>query len=320
MRQTPNQVKKEETAKIKLKDENIVLPPNTNLNLINNVYTLQGKRTCIKNREKLLEIYNLPKNNKWKEYKESYYSLYEYTGLGREKYFGYTDIGEISYLEDYGKECKDGYETVSIYPNNKDNNLPVGMSVEEIKDLIESKYEKVRLHDYYDVDLETIAIKKIDNRTVLDVDCLMSYKGVPFSSYTYLYNKKNHVCAGELSYYTLRIDENKNVLSQVISDKFEITKSEKQKKVVSLESAANIVSNKLSGFKKVRISEIRAEYVISEIEGLNGVFQARPVYNFRVRSTRKDEKADDAYFNLRVDMVNGKLTDDMGMNGLKIAE
>lgn len=306
-------LKKERIDKCKVNDGNLILPTKVCLDSIQNVYLLEGTYIELDDKELVMKRLGLSNNDKWQEEEEETYKIYINESIPN-TYVGFTSRGDLSFAHNTNEDWIDDKKKDDVLYGKKD----ISQSNEAMYQDAEKMFESIKFTDSFTLKPERIRYYKAGKKELKQYCWLLDYKGLPLSNY-FVTDKKGTNFSLVNSYKALYYQDGSIKLIALVNP-FKIEKENQQKKVVSLQSAVNLVSKKLSGFGKVKISEIRPEYAVYKKYGKNTKVKARPVYTFRVRTTEKNEKEEFAYFSIRVDMITGKITDNLGVNGLKIAK
>lgn len=306
-------LKNERISNCKVKNNNLILPKDVYVTNIDDVYLLEGFYNKLQDTGLVMKSLGLADSGKWTKESEGAYDIYVNDSISK-IYVAFSSRGELSYIYEPEDDWVDDVSKrdIKIY-GNEESSLRDDL-LKKTADI----YDQVRFTKKFEVIPEKISHSKVKGNQLKEYNYLLEYKGLPLSSFS-MDDRKNELFY-ITNYFKVMYYEDGTVKRIALRNPFEIRKEKKQNKVVSLQSAVDLVSKKLSGFGKVKISEIRLEYAVYKKYGNSTKVKARPVYTFRVRTTEKNEKDAFAYFSIRVDMVTGKITDDLGVNGLKIAK
>ena len=306
----------------RIRYDNLSLPKEICLDSIKGIYMINGRvpKDCLNNKKKVMDEFSLEESLQMK--KEEMAGEKALTHQG-ESYLCIMDSGLVSYIRNNNKELPEFDESNAdfYYMNNKKDR-----NVSFVKEIIEQakKDDKKSLRPK---NLEYIpkyvAVAKKDNQVL--VQGTYGYKGMELlNSYT-VRKIKGHISPAKYEYINSIYSTNKEIVLEHYfqTSGCEIRDTKEVRKVVSLDSAIHIVSNKLSGFKKVNIREIVPVYMcLKEDTCKEFVYSAgkklkfRPVYLFKIKSV-DDKKSfeESTYVNLVVDMVTGEYFDDLAIRG-----
>ena len=314
---------------------NLKLPEKVDFSGIESIGTLVLKRPedYDENKEKIAKLFEI-KNPKWKlvaggaiDYPTSYW--YEYRG--EDAYLAVDENGEISYINEQVYDEDERLRTVERVHLNREEcpkmtcNLDSGQI--PLPEVLEKAQEWVDgceiLQDEFDYELRTVCVKEKPDRTHLVVMLVQRmYKGVGL----------NYLAEGDYEGDTTRIPyEGAWVdLSFAEPDKpyffynympAYIVEEEPVDEVIDFQSAVHLVEEELSGFSRLKVCEIRVEYMIyaekSENENDNkekegAIFHTKPVYSFLIEFGKVDDAVEtlgifesEEYVYVNVDMTDG---------------
>lgn len=308
--------------------ENLQLPNYIDIAEISSICEMKGiyKDDYIKRRKELWNSFgleNIVKVEKWDSLNVKGRNWYGNT------YISGTNNGFFSYFNDIEKYSSLNADSEKYYlmrDENVKNETVVrdGMEI-SISDVVSDSKKEYR-SDLVSREFEfkPLYIEFKDDNQTLSVEGSFSYKGIPFMS-NYISAKMR---GRELFKTGMSVDldykEGNKLVGYTSESMLTLTNKKHISKVLSLQSALDKVSKKLSGFNMVKIDEIKLVYCIiperneehMEIEKGDKV-TIIPAYNMMVRTNDKDADELNGYFNILVDMQTGEEIDDIGRNGLK---
>ncbi len=325
---------------------NLKLPKKVDFSGIESIENLVLKRPedYDENKDKIAELFGV-ENPEWDfvegrilDYPSSNWYLYQ----GEDAYLSVDENGVISYINEQVYDEDEQLDTVERIHLNREEcpDMTYNLSSGQIPlpEMLEKTQEWVDgceiLQDEFDYELRTVCVKKRPDRTHrLALVVQRMYKGVGLN---YLAGNGN-IDGSEystISYVNSEVD-----LNFVEPDKpyflfnyapVHIVEEESVNEVIDFQSAVNLVEEKLSGFGKVKVCEIRIEYMIyaemsenendnkyREIYGEGAVLHTKPVYSFLIEFGEVNEAEEtlgvfesDEYVYVNVDMTDGTIITD----------
>lgn len=182
-------------------------------------------------------------------------------------------------------------------------------------------------HDF-DYKLRTIYVREYpDGENHLSMLYQMMYKGVGLSYITYgmLVDGQGEVIINAInSDVEMDMENSSTVTGFTISNHVNVIREEMVSEVIDFESALRLVEEKMAGFSKLNVAEVRIEYVLepqydtsrSDNAYSSGVvMEARPVYAFWIPHGGSDDSdygicESNEMVYIYVDMLDGTVTDD----------
>ncbi len=314
---------------------NLKLPKKVDFSGVESIGTPVLKRLedYDENKEKIAELFGV-ENPEWNyvdghDYNTS--NWYEYKG--KDAYLAVDENGEITYINKQVYDEDERLRTVERIHLNREEcpqmtcNLKSGQI--PLSEMLEKTQEWVDgceiLQDDFDYEIRTVCVKKKPDRThnvVLLVQRM--YKGVGLN---YLaeddYGDDSAMIPYEGSRVVLDFAEPDKPYFLYNYTPVYVVEEEPVDEVIDFQSAVNLVEEKLSGFGRVKVCEIRIEYMIyaekSENENDNkdregAVLHAKPVYSFLIEFGKVDDAAErsdifewDEYVYVNVDMTDGSV-------------
>ncbi len=316
---------------------NLKLPKKVDFSGIESIGTPVLKRLedYDENKDKIAELFGV-ENPEW-DFVEGYagdnptsnWYLYQ----GEDAYLAVDENGEISYFDEQVYDEDERLHTVErvhfnreecpdMVCNLKSGQIPLSEMLEKIQEWVNGCEI---LQDEFDYEIRTVCVKKKPDRThCVALSVQRMYKGVGLN---YLAGNEDGGDHTMIPYVGSEVE-----LNFVEPDKpyflfnyapVYIVEEEPVDEVIDFQSAVNLVEEKLSGFSKVKVCEIRIEYMIyaekSENENDNrdregAVLHAKPVYSFLIEFGKVDDAAEtvgllecDEYVYVNVDMTDGTI-------------
>ena len=255
---TLNELKKTDISKIKYK--NLDLPKEVYLDDIKGIYLFDGRvpKDYLKRKNQILSEFGL---NKSVPLKKDIMRAEKALVYDSESYLCFLESGEMSYLRDGNKELPSFDESNSDYYYLYNKKTRKDKKIIEILKQVEKDDKKGLRDSKLDYIPKYIALEK--NGDSVYVHGTFGYKGIGLlDSYTEKIIKKR-ISPAKYEYIN-HIYEKKDSFTlnhYYQTPGCEVLKTKKVNRIVSLESAVHIVSNKLSGFHKVGIMEIVPVYM-----------------------------------------------------------
>lgn len=314
---------------------NLKLPKKVDFSGIESIGTpvLKRPEDYDENKEKIAEMFEV-KNPEWSfvdGYSYNTSNWYEYKG--EDAYLAVDENGEISYINKQVYDQDERLRTVErvhlnreecpqIICNLKSGQIPLSEMLEKTQEWVDGC---AILQDEFDYELRTVCVKKKPDRTHLVALVVQRmYKGVGLN---YLARNDDGGDSTMIPYGGSEVE-----LNFVEPDKpyflfnyspVYIVEEEPVDEVIDFQSAVHLVEEKLSGFGRVKVCEIRIEYMIyaekSENENDNkdrkgAVLHTKPVYSFLIEFGEVNDDMEmlgvfecDEYVYVNVDMTDGTI-------------
>ena len=316
---------------------NLKLPKKVDFSGIESIENLVLKRPedYDENKDKIAELFGV-ENPEW-----SYIDGVAENGIGsnwylyqgEDAYLAVDENGEISYVNEQVYDEDERLRTVERIHLNYEAcpdmtcNLSSGkIPLPEMLDKIQEWVDGCELlQDEFDYELRTVCVKKKPDRTdIVALSAQRMYKGVGLN-YFALYDKVDD--SDTLFYEGSWVDMNYAEIDEPYflfnQSPVHIVEEEPVDEVIDFQSAVNLVEEELSGFSKIKVCEIRVEYMIipqksedndNNTEKEGAVLHTKPVYSFLIEFGEVDdanetlgllESAEYVYVN--VDMTDGTI-------------
>lgn len=314
-----NKLKETDLSKIKVIGNNLVLPKTANTERIKDVYIIKGKKNkgFFQKEEIIRQVFNIDKEKKLSKVKYDNGNTKEYSN---KLYIGFKDDGWLSFIKRYDETYEKNVENLN-YGEYQSYYLQRGeIDNNRILDYVKKaseEYNRINLNKELEFNPSCVCI--FNGSGDIRIEGTYCYDGIDFSNEYIIKNEKGKEKYFRTDYLfiELSMEEDKSLSSSVQTGGFNIIKKERLDKVVSLQTAIDIVSVKLSGFKNVKICEIRPIYLSADsIKESKKSIEAHPYYLFKI-DTHKKAIEYNKYAHILVSMENGSYFDDISMNGGK---
>lgn len=251
------------------------------------------------------------------------------------KYLNIMENGGMAHMSRRVYDSADN-TVIEKYNIDKDDVTDVTVQIEggevniaEVCNKVENWLDQNMTVEGIDYKISNVNVRELDDNN--DVKWLAmcaeyEYEGIRLNNYTGLMVTEND------DYTTDKLATNAATLIEYdgIDDvpcyfsrnyHFKLESAEKVDKIVSFESAVQILKEKLSGFGVFHISEIMPLYMLKltdKSEGPGKLIEARPAYTFLVMGESEDSplgiiKTNNCQHYFYVDMITGELTSDLDL-------
>ena len=312
---------------------NLKLPDKVDFSGIESIGTPVLKRLedYDENKEKIAELFEV-KEPEWSfvdGYSYGTSNCYVYSG--EDAYLRIDENGEISYYDEEECDYDERLRTVErIHLNReecpqmicklKSGQIPLSEMLEKTQEWVDGCEI---LQDEFDYELRTVCVKKKPDRTHLVAALFQRmYKGVGLN---YLADQDDGYDITACSQVDLNFAEPDKPYYFCNYTPVYIVEENPIDEVIDFQSAVHLVEEKFSRFGRVKVCEIRVEYMIcaeqSENENDNiyrevyragAVFHTKPVYSFLIKVGKIDDDMErfgisekEEYVYVNVDMTDG---------------
>lgn len=311
--------------------DNLELPSQVDFSGIESIGLLTVKRyeDYEENKENVAEFFGVDipewemvgEENQWYQYSDA------------DIYLAVDDNGEISYIcgESYDNLSNEQWLTIVSQVHLGREDCPeLTCRLEDgdirlsdvLKNMQEWVDENELLQDEFDYELRTAYVgEKPDGGNMVDMTFQCMYKGVGLS---YIAFGNGGMDMKSLPYIgpavTIAVDDMSSTSFYVDQDRVYVAEETPLERVVDFKSAVELVEQKLAGFSRLKVCEIRAEYFIRAEVGENpdnnqsmagAVLHARPYYCFFIEvdvdDTTLGSREGNRYVYVCVDMEDGSV-------------
>lgn len=334
---TVDELKKISRDTISYEPSNIALPDKIDFSDLEAVgtVTFQAQENYMDKREEIAEYFGID-NPKWEFYEESTnWCQYD----GEKEFICVGDEGFLSYEKGkvYQSALKEQYpKTVSKLHLNRESITGIECQfdgkVENIENSIVYAEQWINQFKYlnhdFDYKLRTIYVREyLDGNNQLSMLYQLMYKGVGLSYITYeMFTDEQYqlFITAINSCVEIEMEDSSTVAGFTIENNVNVIQEEMADEVIDFESALRLVEEKMAGYSKLDVAEVRIEYVLEpqydtskpDNAYLPGVvMHARPVYSFWIAHGGVDDSdlginESNEMVYIYVDMLDGTVTDD----------
>lgn len=339
---TPGELKNVSVDKLTYKPDNLALPDNIDFSDIQDVglVTFQSRKKFGKKKDEFAALIGAgsPDWQKSDTAQEGWeFRKDEMDGWiednGRFAFFSgkYNEyVRSESFLKIYDRVFLGREECPDITCN-------LGGESEKLKDVIVDADKWIKefkyLKDDFTYKARTAFIRKDDDgNDYVELFYQPMYKGVGLSYLTHMMDTENMadtVIVAMASGLDLDIETPGKVSGCVTQLAVDVVSEDMADKVIDFDSALKLVEEKMTGFNRLRVVEVRVEYVLKPVydygkesaydEGI--IMEARPVYTFLIPQEYEvndyaygtSEEANGLVY-INVDMLDGTVTDNFAAN------
>ena len=180
-------------------------------------------------------------------------------------------------------------------------------------------YLDAKLYDDYDIKphLYKVHLSRVKNNNVLSLLYELKYNGIPLDIYTSKYKVINYTpkTIRTNNYCRAYIWEKGKIGLYSHDERIRIKQKKELKRILSFDSALEVVSRKFSGFSKIKVNEVKLVYLIEPQKQRKGDYYAkngarvhlRPAYRFLIKKKRELSLEENMYYYINVDVQTGEI-------------